>query len=135
MLIISRLLTANLYKLPEYYGEGYHARCTSNDALDSIMYGADDCESITASMQCLYNVLGYTTREITGGNHMFFEVKVPADITKSGKDQWLMIDNGNVSATVSGYMKKSFIYNEVEGLDNSWWSKCYNEKIATHNFL
>ena len=41
-------LRDEIYKLPEYYGEGYHARCTSNDALDSIMYGADDCESITA---------------------------------------------------------------------------------------
>ena len=128
-------LRNEIYTIEEYYGEGYHARCTSYDALDSIMYGADDCESITASMQCLYNVLGYTTRVITGGNHMFFEVKVPANITKSGKEQWLMIDNGCVSATVSGYMKKSFIYNEVKGLDNSWWSKCYNEKIATNNFL
>lgn len=128
-------LRNEIYTIDEYYGEGYHARCTSYDALDSIMYGADDCESITASMSCLYNVLGYTTRVITGGNHMFFEVKVPANITKSGKDQWLMIDSGCVSATVSGYMKKSFIYNEVEGLDNSWWLKCYNEKIATNNFL
>ena len=128
-------LRNEIYTLPEYYGEGYHARCTSYDALDSIMYGADDCESITASMSCLYNVLGYTTREITGGNHMFFEVKVPANITKSGKDQWIMINNGCIRAEKSNYMVKSYVGTETKGLDNSWWSKCYNEKIATHNFL
>lgn len=124
-------LRHDIFRMQEehYYGE-LHARCTSYDALDSIMYGANDCESITASMQCLYNVLGYTTRVITGGNHMFFEVKVPASITKSGKEQWMMIDNGCLSPMVSGYMKKSYIGKEVKGFDNSWWTKCYNERLA-----
>ena len=112
-----------------YYGE-LHTRCTSYDALDSIMYGADDCESITASMQCLFNVLGYTTRVVTGGNHMFFEVKVPASINKSGKDQWMMVDNGVMSQEKAGYMIKSYIGKEVKGFDNSWWTKCYNERLA-----
>ena len=108
-----------------------HARCTTYDALEAIMYGADDCESYTASMQCLYNVLGYTTRVITGGNHMFFEVKVPADITKSGKEQWMMVDNGVMSEKKWGYMVKSYVYDEVKGLDNSWWSKCFNPRIKS----
>lgn len=58
------------------------------------MYGAGDCESTSATMSCMYNVLGYTTRYITGGNHAWFEVKVPSSITKSGKDEWMMVNDG-----------------------------------------
>ena len=108
-----------------------HARCKTYDALEAIMYGADDCESLTASMSCMYNVLGYTTRYITGGNHMFFEVKVPASITKSGKDQWMMVNNGDIASTKKGTMVRAYVSPETKGLDNSWWSKCYNERIAS----
>lgn len=108
---------------------GLHARCTSYDALDSIMYGAEDCESLSASVSCLWNVLGYTTRYVTGGNHAWFEVKVPASITKSGKDQWMMVDNGIIADNKSSIQKKSYVYDEVEGMDNSWWTECYNKEI------
>lgn len=107
----------------------YSTRCTSYDALDTILYGADDCESLTASMQCLYNVLGYDTRVITGGSHMFFEVKVPKEVTKSGKEQWMMVNNGVMVDTRTGIMIKSSISKEIKGLDNSWWQKCYSEKV------
>lgn len=123
-------LRSNIYAMQEAeYNKKYHDRCTKYDALDTILYGADDCESMTAAMQCLFNVLGYDTRVITGGSHMFFEVKVPANITKSGKEQWMMVDNGCIGAIKMGYMVKSNIYKEVKGLDNSWWQKCYNEDI------
>lgn len=60
---------------------------------------------------------------------MFLEAKVPASITKSGKDQWLMVNNGHYTGDKTGYMKKEYCYKEVEGFDTFWWSMCYNPDI------
>ncbi len=72
----------------------------------------------------MLNVTGYTTRYITGGNHAWVEVKVPAEINESGKDLWLAIDNGvlmdEVPSTAKVGMVKSTIYNEVKGWDTYW---------------
>ena len=98
--------------------------CTSYNALRGILYGAGDCESTSATMTCMYNVLGYTTRYITGGRHAWFEVKVPASITKSGKDQWMMVDGGIITATPTKDMVRTTVYKEQKGYDNSWWTLC-----------
>lgn len=98
--------------------------CTSYNALRGILYGAGDCESTSATMMCMYNVLGYTTRYITGGCHAWFEVKVPASITKSGKDQWMMVDGGIITATPTKDMVRTTVYKEQKGYDNSWWTLC-----------
>ncbi|MBP0984934.1 MAG: hypothetical protein J6A19_14535 [Oscillospiraceae bacterium] len=110
--------------------ENFPNKCTKYDALDAILYGANDCESISAAMECLYNVLGYTTRYITGGNHSWFEVKVPASITKSGVDMWIMVDMGQTGGGVSAGQFKTHIDKEVEGFNHDWWTTCYNDDIA-----
>ena len=83
-----------------------------------------DCETNSAFIYCMLNVSGYTTRYITGGNHAWVEVKVPAEINESGKDLWLAIDNGNLMAYVTPKMKeamlKTTVYNEVKGWDTYW---------------
>lgn len=98
--------------------------CTTFNALRGILYGAGDCESTSATMMCMYNVLGYTTRYITGGRHAWFEVKVPASITKSGKDQWMMVDGGIIRANPTNDMVRTTVYKEQKGYDNSWWTLC-----------
>lgn len=114
--------------------------CTTFNALRGILYGAGDCESTSATMMCMYNVLGYTTRYITGGRHAWFEVKVPASITKSGKDQWMMVDGGIIRANPTNDMVRTTVYKEQKGYDNSWWALCkqpfegYSQKWVTECF-
>lgn len=98
--------------------------CKSYNALKGILYGAGDCESTSATMSCMYNVLGYTTRYITGGNHAWFEVKVPSLITKSGKDEWMMVNDGIMTISRKHTMVRTTVGTEQKGFDNSWWQLC-----------
>lgn len=98
--------------------------CKSYNALKGILYGAGDCESTSATMSCMYNVLGYTTRYITGGNHAWFEVKVPSSITKSGKDEWMMVNDGIMTISRKHTMVRTTVGTEQKGFDNSWWKLC-----------
>ena len=102
----------------EYYARGVSG---TYRALDAMTRKGGDCETYSAFMSCMLNVSGYTTRYITGGNHAWVEVKVPAEINESGKDLWLAIDNGNLMAYVTPKMKeamlKTTVYNEVKGWD------------------
>lgn len=98
--------------------------CKSYNALKGILYGAGDCESTSATMSCMYNVLGYTTRYITGGNHAWFEVKVPSSITKSGKDEWMMVNDGIMTISRKHTMVRTTEGTEQKGFDNSWWELC-----------
>ena len=72
----------------------------------------------------MYNIPSYTACCITGGNHIWVEVKVPAEINESGKDLWLAVDNGylkkGVSAKEKEAMIKSTVYTEVKGQDTYW---------------
>ena len=105
----------------EYYARGESG---TYRALDAMTRKGGDCETYSAFMSCMLNVSGYTTRYITGGNHAWVEVKVPAEINESGKDLWLAIDNGNLMAYVTPKMKeamlKTTVYNEVKGWDTYW---------------
>lgn len=105
----------------EYYARGVSG---TYRALDAMTRKGGDCETYSAFMSCMLNVSGYTTRYITGGNHAWVEVKVPAEINESGKDLWLAIDNGNLMAYVTPKMKeamlKTTVYNEVKGWDTYW---------------
>lgn len=105
----------------EYYARGVSG---TYRALDAMTRKGGDCETYSAFMSCMLNVSGYTTRYITGGNHAWVEVKVPAEINESGKDLWLAIDNGNLMAYVTTKMKeamlKTTVYNEVKGWDTYW---------------
>ena len=105
----------------EYYVRGVSG---TYRALDAMTRKGGDCETYSAFMSCMLNVSGYTTRYITGGNHAWVEVKVPAEINESGKDLWLAIDNGNLMAYVTPKMKeamlKTTVYNEVKGWDTYW---------------
>lgn len=67
----------------EYYARGVSG---TYRALDAMTRKGGDCETYSAFMSCMLNVSGYTTRYITGGNHAWVEVKVPAEINESGKD-------------------------------------------------
>lgn len=98
--------------------------CKSYNALKGILYGTGDCESTSATMSCMYNVLGYTTRYITGGNHAWFEVKVPSSITKSGKDEWMMVNDGIMTISRKHTMVRTTVGTEQKGFDNSWWQLC-----------
>ena len=112
----------------DYYKGG--KSCTSYDALDTIMLGANDCESITSVMTCMYNVLGYTTQQWCGSNHTWFEVKIPAAITQSGEDMWLMVDDGAIVGGRGSTAVKTYKGEYSEGFDTSWWGKCFNEDIS-----
>ena len=104
----------------EYYARGVSG---TYRALDAMTRKGGDCETYSAFMSCMLNVSGYTTRYITGGNHAWVEVKVPAEINESGKDLWLAIDNGNLMAYVTPKMKEAMLkttYNEVKGWDTYW---------------
>lgn len=105
----------------EYYARGVSG---TYRALDAMTRKGGDCETYSAFMSCMLNVSGYTTRYITGGDHAWVEVKVPAEINESGKDLWLAIDNGNLMAYVTPKMKeamlKTTVYNEVKGWDTYW---------------
>lgn len=105
----------------EYYARGVSG---TYRALDAMTRKGGDCETYSAFMSCMLNVSGYTTHYITGGNHAWVEVKVPAEINESGKDLWLAIDNGNLMAYVTPKMKeamlKTTVYNEVKGWDTYW---------------
>lgn len=105
----------------EYYARGIPG---TYRALDAMTRKGGDCETYSAFISCMLNVTGYTTRYITGGNHAWVEVKVPAEINESGKDLWLAIDNGNLMAYVTPKMKeamlKTTVYNEVKGWDTYW---------------
>ena len=105
----------------EYYARGIPG---TYRALDAMTRKGGDCETYSAFISCMLNVTGYTTRYITGGNHAWLEVKVPAEINESGKDLWLAIDNGNLMAYVTPKMKeamlKTTVYTEVKGWDTYW---------------
>lgn len=105
----------------EYYARGVSG---TYRALDAMTRKGGDCETFSAFISCMLNVSGYTTRYITGGNHAWVEVKVPAEINESGKDLWLAIDNGvlcsSVSAKEKEAMLKTTVYNEVKGWDTYW---------------
>lgn len=105
----------------EYYVRGVSG---TYRALDGMTRKGGDCETNSAFVSCMLNVTGYTTRYITGGNHAWVEVKIPAEINESGKDLWLAIDNGvlmdEVPSTAKVGMVKSTIYNEVKGWDTYW---------------
>ena len=105
----------------EYYARGVSG---TYRALDAMTRQGGDCETYSAFISCMLNVTGYTTRYITGGNHAWVEVKVPAEINESGKDLWLAVDNGILKSGVSSREKeamiKSTVYNEVKGWDTYW---------------
>ena len=105
----------------EYYVRGVSG---TYRALDGMTRKGGDCETNSAFVSCMLNVTGYTTRYITGGNHAWVEVKVPAEINESGKDLWLAVDNGvlmdEVPSAAKVGMIKSTIYNEVKGWDTYW---------------
>lgn len=105
----------------EYYVRGVSG---TYRALDAMTRQGGDCETYSAFISCMLNVTGYTTRYITGGNHAWVEVKVPAEINESGKDLWLAVDNGILKSGVSSREKeamiKSTVYNEVKGWDTYW---------------
>ena len=105
----------------EYYARGVSG---TYRALDAMTRKGGDCETFSAFISCMLNVSGYTTRYITGGNHAWVEVKVPAEINESGKDLWLAIDNGVLCSSVSAKEKeamiKSTVYNEVKGWNTYW---------------
>lgn len=105
----------------EYYVRGVSGNYR---ALDGMTRKGGDCETNSAFISCMLNVSGYTTRYITGGNHAWVEVKVPAEINESGKDLWLAIDNGDlmnvVTAKEKEAMLKTTVYNEVKGWDTYW---------------
>ena len=94
----------------EYYARGVSG---TYRALDAMTRKGGDCETYSAFMSCMLNVSGYTTRYITGGNHAWVEVKVPAEINESGKDLWLAIDNGNLMAYVTPKMKEAMLKTTV----------------------
>lgn len=108
----------------EYYVLGKPGMSGTYRALDAMTRKGGDCETYSAFMSCMLNVTGYTTRYITGGNHAWLEVKVPGEITQSGEDQWLVVDNGDLLSCITSnakkVMKKSTIYNEVKGWDTYW---------------
>ena len=105
----------------EYYARGVSG---TYRALDAMTRKGGDCETFSAFISCMLNVSGYTTRYITGGNHAWVEVKVPAEINESGKDLWLAIDNGVLCSSVSAKEKeamiKTTVYTEVKGWDTYW---------------
>lgn len=90
------------------------------DALNSV---DGDCETWSAFMSCILNVEGYTTRYVTNSSHAYIEVKVPAEITVSGKDQWIVIDNGVIigdCTNIARVTKGHNVHNEVKGWDCYW---------------
>lgn len=105
----------------EYYVRGVSG---TYRALDAMTRKGGDCETNSAFISCMLNVSGYTTRYITGGNHAWVEVKVPAEINESGKDLWLAIDNGDLMNVVTAKEKeamiKTTVYTEVKGWDTYW---------------
>lgn len=92
-----------------------------------------DCETASAGMACILNVMGYTTRYITNSSHAYIEIKVPAAITKSGKDQWLVMNNGElVTGKPSNYRKmirQGHTINFVNKGFNSYWVQDYPELL------
>ena len=92
-----------------------------------------DCETASAGMSCILNVMGYTTRYITNSSHAYIEIKVPAAITKSGKDQWLVMNNGElVTGEPSNYRKmirQGHTINFVNKGFNSYWVQDYPELL------
>ena len=105
----------------EYYARGVSG---TYRALDAMTRKGGDCETYSAFISCMLNVTGYTTRYITGGNHAWLEVKVPAEINESGKDLWLAVDNGTLMNVVTDLEKeamiKTTVYTEVKGWDTYW---------------
>ena len=92
-----------------------------------------DCETASAGMSCILNVMGYTTRYITNSSHAYIEIKVPAAITKSGEDQWLVMNNGElVTGKPSNYRKmirQGHTINFVNKGFNSYWVQDYPELL------
>lgn len=92
-----------------------------------------DCETASAGMACILNVMGYTTRYITNSSHAYIEIKVPAAITKSGKDQWIVMNNGElVTGKPSNYRKmirQGHTINFVNKGFNSYWVQDYPELL------
>ena len=92
-----------------------------------------DCETASAGMACILNVMGYTTRYITNSSHAYIEIKVPAAITKSGEDQWLVMNNGElVTGKPSNYRKmirQGHTINFVNKGFNSYWVQDYPELL------
>ena len=92
-----------------------------------------DCETASAGMACILNVMGYTTRYITNSSHAYIEIKVPAAITKSGKDQWIVMDNGVLCSgepsTFGTRVTKGHTINFVNKGFNSYWVQDYPELL------
>ena len=92
-----------------------------------------DCETASAGMSCILNVMGYTTRYITNSSHAYIEIKVPAAITKSGKDQWIVMDNGVLCSgepsTFGTRVTKGHTINFVNKGFNSYWVQDYPELL------
>ena len=92
-----------------------------------------DCETASAGMSCILNVMGYTTRYITNSSHAYIEIKVPAAITKSGKDQWIVMDNGVLCSgepsTFGTRVTKGHTINFVNKGFNSYWAQDYPELL------
>ncbi len=96
----------------------------SYDALDLFMNKGGDCETISAGISCVLNVMGYSTHYITEASHAYVEVKVPAELTVSGEDQWIVIDNGSThlgpAKTLHPRVVAGTPHDYVEGWDAHW---------------
>ena len=76
-----------------------------------------DCETASAGIACILNVMGYTTRYITN----------------SGKDQWIVMDNGVLCSgepsTFGTRVTKGHTINFVNKGFNSYWVQDYPELL------
>lgn len=92
-----------------------------------------DCETASAGMACILNVMGYTTRYITNSSHAYIEIKVPAAITKSGEDQWIIMNNGTLvdgkPETFRKMITQGHKINFVNKGFNSYWVQDYPELL------
>ena len=92
-----------------------------------------DCETASAGMECILNVMGYTTRYITNSSHAYIEIKVPAAITKSGKDQWIIMNNGTLvdgkPETFRKMITQGHKINFINKGFNSYWVQDYPELL------
>lgn len=92
-----------------------------------------DCETASAGMACILNVMGYTTRYITNSSHAYIEIKVPAAITKSGEDQWIVMNNGTLvdgkPETFRKMITQGHKINFINKGFNSYWVQDYPELL------
>ena len=77
--------------------------------------------------------MGYTTRYITNSSHAYIEVKVPAAITKSGEDQWIVMNNGTLvdgkPETFRKMITQGHKINFINKGFNSYWVQDYPELL------